>query len=71
MNTKQIQFSEIVENIYGLPLDVKRELMNLLEHNIAEERRNEIADNLRLSKKEESDGSLKFSSKMDELKKMI
>ncbi len=71
MNTKQIQFSEIVENIYGLPLDVKRELMNLLENNIAEERRNEIADNLRLSKKEESDGSLKFSSKMDELKKMI
>jgi len=71
MNTKQIQFSEIVENIYGLPLDVKRELMNLLEHNIAEERRNEIADNLSLSKKEESDGSLKFSSKMDELKRMI
>ena len=71
MNTKQIQFSEIVENIYGLPLDVKRELMNLLENNIAEERRNQIADNLRLSKKEESDGSLKFSSKMDELKKMI
>jgi hypothetical protein len=71
MNTKQIQFSEIVESIYGLPLDVKRELMNLLENNIADERRIEIADNLKLSKKEERDGSLKFSSKMDELKKMI
>ena len=71
MNTKQIQFNEIVENIYGLPLDVKRELVNLLENNIAEERRSEIAENLRLSKKEEKDGSLKFSSKMEELKKMI
>ena len=71
MNTKQIQFSEIVENIYSLPLDVKRELINLLENNIAEERRSEIANNLRLSKKEEKDGSLKFSSKIDKLKKMI
>ncbi len=71
MNTKQIQFSEIVENIYGLPLDVKRELMNLLENNIAEERRHEIAENLRLSKKEEKEGSLNFSSNIDKLKKMI
>ncbi len=71
MNTKQIHFNEIVENIYGLPFEVKKELMNLLGNNIAGERRSEIAENLWFSKKEEKEGSLKFSSEIGKLKKMI
>ena len=71
MNIKQLQFSEIVDKIYSLPLEVKKELMNLLENNIAEERRTEIAQNIKVSKVEEKDGKLNYSSEIDKLKKMI
>ncbi len=39
MSSRQLHFNEIVEKIYGLPLEVKKELKNLLENNIADERR--------------------------------
>ncbi len=71
MNTKQIQFNEIVEKIYNLPLEIKKELKNLLEKNIADERRDEIAENLRLAKKSEKDGSLTFFSNVIQLKQSL
>ena len=71
MNTKQIHFNEIVESIYSLPLEVKKELVNLLENNIAEERRTEIAQNIKLLKVEEKDGKMQYSSDINKLKKMI
>lgn len=71
MNTKQIQFDEIVEKIYNLPLEIKKELKHLLENNIADERRDEIAGNLRLAKKSEKDGSLTFSSDVNQLKQSL
>ena len=70
MSTKQLHFNEIVENIYNLPLDVKQELKNLLENNIAKERRTEIAQNIKLSKVEEKDGKLQYSSDINKLKQM-
>ena len=62
MSTNQLQYNEIVDKIYSLPLEVKRDLKNLLENNIADERRNEIAENLRIARKEEKAGNLEFSS---------
>lgn len=65
------RFNEVVEKIYGLPLEDKIELKNLLERNISEERRNEIMVNFKKSKEEHQSGKLKFSSKLEELKKML
>lgn len=71
MRTIALRFNDIVDKIYSLPLDEKVELKNLLEHNIAESRRNEIASNYLLSRAEEESGKLKFSSEINELKKML
>ena len=71
MSTKQLQYNEIVERIYNLPLEIKKEIINLLENNIADERRNEIAENIRISKKNEKENELKFSSDINELKQII
>ncbi len=71
MNTKQIHFNEIVEKIYNLPLEIKKELINLLEKNIADERRKEIADNLFKAKKQEKAGEIKFTSDINQLKQSM
>ena len=71
MKTKHIHFDEIVERIYQLPLEVKTELKHLLENNIADERRAEIAKNVKLSRVEEKDGKLEYSSDINKLKGMI
>ncbi len=71
MSAKQLQYNEIVERIYGMSLEDKKELKNLLEHNIAEERRNEIAANYKEALIEEKTDKLKFSSEIDELKKFL
>jgi hypothetical protein len=64
-------FSAIVETIYNLPLDEKQELKNLLEHNIADNRRDEISLNYKKARAEHKAGKLKFSSSIKELKKML
>ena len=71
MTTEKIQFNEIVEKIYKLPLEIKKELKNLLENNIADERRAEIAKNVKLAKVEEKDAKLEYSSDIDKLKQMM
>jgi hypothetical protein len=71
MKTSALRFNDIVDKIYSLPIDEKVELKNLLEHNIAESRRNEIASNYILSRVEEESGKLKFSSDINELKQLL
>lgn len=71
MRTQTLPFSSIVETIYSLPLEDRMELKNLLEHNIADARRNEIAENFKLAKEEHKAGKLTFSSDINELKKML
>lgn len=71
MGTLAFRFNDMVDKIYSLPLDEKMELKNLLEHNISEERRNEIVANFKKSKEEHQTGKFKFSSELDELKKML
>ncbi len=65
------EFNIIVESIYKLPLEEKQELKNLLEHNIADARREEIALNYKLAQAEQKENKLKFSSSVKDLKKMI
>ncbi len=71
MKTDAPSFDSIVESIYSLPLDYKEELKTLLDHNIADSRRQEIADNYKAAQKEHKAGKLKFSSSVKDLKKML
>ena len=71
MKTQDIQFNNIVDILYNLPLEEKVELKNLLEHNIADARRDEIVLNYKQAQEEEKAQKLKFSSDIEELKKMV
>ncbi|MDX2001091.1 MAG: hypothetical protein SFW35_01545 [Chitinophagales bacterium] len=71
MKIDAIAFNKIVESVYNLPLEFKEELKSLLEHNIAEARRKEMAENGKAALKEYRNGKLKFSSSVKELKKML
>ena len=71
MGNSNIGFNRVVETIYSLPIEDKIELKTLLEHNIAETRRNEIVDSFKKTQSEQKDGSLQFSSNIEDLKKML
>jgi hypothetical protein len=71
MKTQAIQFNDLVDQIYGMPLEDKLELKNLLEHNIADSRRDEIANNAKKAKEEHKSRKLSFSSNTSELKNML
>lgn len=64
-------FNSIVESVYNLPLEYKEELKSLLEHNISDDRRTEIAHSYKAAQKAEKAGKLKFSSSVTDLKKML
>ncbi len=51
------EFNNIVETIYNLPLEEKQELKNLLEHNIADSRRDEITLNYKDAQVEHKAGN--------------
>ena len=65
------QFNTIVDSVYNLALDEKQELKILLEHNIADSRREEIYSNYKKALKEKKDEKLKFSDEITELKKLL
>jgi hypothetical protein len=60
-------FGNIVGEIYELPLEEKQQLLEMLERNITESRRDEIYKNYLAAKAEEEDGKLSFSSNIDQL----
>ncbi len=68
---EKMNFNNIVQTIYNLPLEDRIEIVTLLEHNIADSRREEIADNYKKSNHEHKASKLKFSSKVSELKRML
>lgn len=70
MKTQGSQFNNILETIYNLPLEDKLELKNLLEHNIADSRKNEIAAHYKQALEEEKAHKLKFSPSIEELKSL-
>jgi hypothetical protein len=71
MKTIAFRFNDIVDKIYSLPIEEKVELKNLLENNIAESRRNEIASNYSKTREDEKSGKLESSSDINELKNML
>lgn len=71
MRTQATQFKDIVDTIYELPLEVRLELKNLLELNIAEAQREEIVRNYKKSQKDLESGILEFSSNLNDLKKKL
>ena len=64
-----MQFKNIVETLYDLSLEDRLEIMNLLEHNIADSRRDEIASNSKEAQQEFKQNKLQFSSSVEDLKK--
>ncbi|MBA4408910.1 MAG: hypothetical protein C0397_05755 [Odoribacter sp.] len=68
MKTQAIQFNDLVDQIYAMPLEDKLELKNILEHNIADTRREEFTNNAKKAKEEHKSGKLSFSSNITELK---
>ncbi len=66
-----MNFNTILEAIYNLSIEDKMEIKYLLEHNIANARRDEILLNYKNSVLEEKKGELKFSSSISELKNLL
>jgi alpha-ketoglutarate-dependent taurine dioxygenase len=64
-------FSDLVEAIKNLSVEEKEQMQLLLTQYLREERREEIYDNFENSKVEEKNSELKFSSNINELRKMI
>ncbi len=71
MSSRNVSFNTIVEAAYGLPLDARLELKSLLEHNIADARRDEILDNYKSARHEHKREKLKFSRSVKELKEQL
>ncbi|MCA1623089.1 MAG: hypothetical protein LC768_15640 [Acidobacteria bacterium] len=67
----KITFAGVVEEVKQLSFDEKRELKDLLETYLIEERRQEILENGEQTKQELKKGELKFSSNTDELMEML
>ena len=64
-------FGAIVEVVYGLPLEERLDLKNLLERNIIEARRDEIARNGQEAHRAEKNNELAFSDNIETLRKML
>ncbi len=71
MKTPVANFNDIVESVYNLPLEFKEELKDLLLHNIADTRRDEIANSYKSAQTENKEGKLDFSSDLGKLMIML
>ena len=66
-----MSFSDVVETIKNLSLEEKQEIQILLAQYLREERREELYNNYQISRVEEQNGELKFSSNINELKQLL
>lgn len=64
-------FSNIIDMVQKLSLDEKEEVKFILDRSIVEQRREEIYNNYKNSKKEYEKSKLQFSDNTDELKIMV
>ena len=67
MSNKSVSFNSVVETVYNLPLEYKLELKTLLEYNIADSRRSEIATSHKKAQAEQKSGKLRFASTIKDL----
>lgn len=66
-----MSFSDLVEAIKNLSTDEKQEIQLLLNKYLREERRDQIYNNFIVSKVEERNGELNFSSNINKLRQLI
>ena len=67
----ELTFAGVVDEVRQLSTDEKRELVEILESELLEERRSEILRNCEDSQKEYEEGTLVFSSNVDDLMKFL
>lgn len=66
-----MSFSDVVEAIKGLSIEEKQEIQLLLRQYLREEHREEMYENFITAQAEEKNGELKFSSNINDLRKLI
>lgn len=66
-----MSFSELVEAIKNLSTEEKQEIQLLLNKYLTEERRDQMYKNFIISKVDEQNGELKFSSNINKLRQLI
>lgn len=66
-----MSFSDLVEAIKNLSSEEKQEIQLLLNKYLREERQDQIFNNFIISKAEERNGELKFSSNINKLRQLI
>ena len=71
MEAANLNFNTILEAIYSLSVEDRIEIKELLEHNIADSRRDEIFSNYKETLIQEKKGELKFSSSISDLKNLL
>lgn len=64
-------FKDLIETIKNLSIEEKQEIQILIHQYLREEKRDKIYQNFQMSKIEENEGNLKFSSNPEELRQMI
>lgn len=68
---KNIEFEVLVDEIKNLPLEDKEEIKTLVEKYIIEERREDILNNYKKSRKEGLHKKPRYSDNVEELKKQL
>jgi hypothetical protein len=64
-------FEVLVEQVRTRSVEEKEQLKFLIERDLVEARRRDIAENHKRSEEEAKGGKLKFASSIDDLKKII
>jgi hypothetical protein len=71
MLLKNNSFENLVNSVYNLSIEEKVELIQLLENNLADTRREEILRNYKSAKKAEKSKKIIYSSDINKLKKLL
>ncbi|HEY9798964.1 MAG TPA: hypothetical protein V6D25_01295 [Leptolyngbyaceae cyanobacterium] len=66
-----MSFSDVVEAIKALSFEEKQEIQLLLQQYVMEERREEIYNNYKETKREEKNGELKFTTNIEAMKQIM
>jgi hypothetical protein len=63
----ELTFASVVDEVRQLSIDEKKELVDIIERDLIEERREEILRNCEDGRREYEEGKLVFSSNVEEL----
>lgn len=71
MTAQKMRYCDVIDFLYDLPMDNKKEVADLLARKIIEDRRDEILRNGIAARESYARGELKFSDDINELKAML